>query len=196
MFNFGRNATVSAFKSIEESNMEVVTKRSKDTVICPIVYGSMAFYLGKNKSQDMNTHRWSLFIRGPNDEDLSIFVSKVAFSLHESFAEPVRVIEKAPFEVSELGWGEFAAKIRIFFKDPEEQPIDVAHVIKLYPPGGSAAGLLSLLFHWCIISRAKDDEYTNNSVSSASLCSYTFLISLLRHITSSPLFTHTLAYLL
>lgn len=95
-----------------------VTKRSKDTVVCPIVYGSMAFYLGKNKSQDLNTHRWSLFIRGPNDEDLSIFVSKVAFSLHESFAEPVRVIEKAPFEVSELGWGEFAAKIRIFFKDP------------------------------------------------------------------------------
>jgi YEATS domain-containing protein 4 len=107
-------------------------RTSNTTVLAPIVYGSAAFYLGK-KGEQTSTHRWTLFIRGPNDEDLSVFVSKVAFSLHESFAEPVRIIEKPPFEVTELGWGEFAAKIRIFFKDPEEQPIDVAHTIKLYP---------------------------------------------------------------
>ncbi len=109
--------------------------RINDTiVVCPIVYGSAAFYLGKKgKGGETSTHRWTLFVRGPNDEDLSVFVSKIAFSLHESFAEPVRIIDKPPFEVTELGWGEFAAKIRIFFKDPEEQPIDLAHTIKLYP---------------------------------------------------------------
>ena len=32
------------------------------------------------------------------------------------------------------GWGEFDAGIRIMFKDPTEQPVDLAHLLKLYPP--------------------------------------------------------------
>ncbi len=51
--------------------------------------GSIAFYLGK-KADQLATHRWTLFVRGPNDEDLSVFIEKVAFTLHPSFAEPVR----------------------------------------------------------------------------------------------------------
>ncbi len=128
------------FTSSSSSDIgETRNKRCEETTIaCPIVYGNSAFYLGK-KAHETATHRWTLFVRSPNGEDLSVFVSKVAFSLHESFAEPVRVVEKAPFEVTELGWGEFAAKIRIFFRDPEEQPVDIVHVIKLYPTGSSAA---------------------------------------------------------
>lgn len=38
----------------------------------------------------------------------------------------------APFEITEAGWGEFEAGIRIFFKDSDEQPLDIAHTIKLY----------------------------------------------------------------
>jgi len=38
--------------------------------------------------------------------------------------------------VSETGWGEFEAGLRIFFKDPNESPIDLFHNIKLYPKGG------------------------------------------------------------
>jgi YEATS domain-containing protein 4 len=107
--------------------------RIPDTAVAmPIVYGSCAFYLGK-KSHETATHKWTLFVRGPKNEDISVYISKVAFSLHESFAEPVRVLESPPYEVTELGWGEFAAKIRIFFRDPEEQPVDIVHVIKLYP---------------------------------------------------------------
>jgi YEATS domain-containing protein 4 len=59
------------------------------TVAAPIIYGSVAFWLGK-KADDTATHRWTLFIRGPNDEDLSTFISHVAFSLHPSFSEPIR----------------------------------------------------------------------------------------------------------
>lgn len=32
----------------------------------------------------------TVFVRGPNDEDLTAFVSKIIFSLHPSFAIPVR----------------------------------------------------------------------------------------------------------
>jgi len=124
------------------SSLDVTKKRRLNAsfVACPVVYGSVCFYLGK-KADEFATHRWTLFIRGPNDEDLSVFVSKVAFSLHESFAESVRVITSPPFEVTEHGWGEFTAKIRIFFRDPEEQPIDVSHTIKLYPPGMTNSSL-------------------------------------------------------
>ena len=80
-------------------------------------------------------------------------------TLHPSFAEPLRskyflvycrynylinslafvcffktVVDRAPFEVTEFGWGEFEAGIRIIFKDKSEQPIDIAHHLKLYPP--------------------------------------------------------------
>ena len=53
-------------------------RASNTTVLAPIVYGSAAFYLVR-RGEQTSTHRWTLFIRGPNDEDLSVFVSKVAF---------------------------------------------------------------------------------------------------------------------
>ena len=102
-------------------------------VACPFVYGSIAYYLGK-KADQYASHKWSLFIRGPNFEDLSCFVSKVVFTLHPSFADPIREIVEPPYQVSEYGWGEFEAGIRIFFRDPNEQPIDLIHHIRLYPP--------------------------------------------------------------
>jgi YEATS domain-containing protein 4 len=98
--------------------------------------------LPKKSLDNQATHKWTLFVRGPNDEDLSCFVSKIAFSLHQSFAEPVRIITNTPFEVTASGWGEFEAGIRIFFKDPTEQPIDLLHVIKLYHPENTDKAVL------------------------------------------------------
>lgn len=72
------------------------TKRKREDsvtcVVCPIVYGSLAYFLGK-KSEEA-THKWTLFVRGPNDEDLSTFVAQVCFSLHPSFPEPLRSMNK------------------------------------------------------------------------------------------------------
>ncbi len=102
-------------------------------VTCPFVYGSIAYYMGK-KADSYASHKWSLFIRGPNFEDMSSFVSRVVFTLHPSFAIPIREIMEPPYQVSEYGWGEFEAGIRIFFRDPNEQPIDLIHQIRLYPP--------------------------------------------------------------
>ena len=35
------------------------------SVHCPIAYGSIAFWLGK-KAEETQTHRWTLFVRGPH----------------------------------------------------------------------------------------------------------------------------------
>jgi len=97
-------------------------KRLERTTACvPIVYGSVAFYLGK-KADEYQTHQWTLHVRGPDgSEDLSQVVSKVVFQLHASFAQPTRELTDPPYEVTERGWGEFEAQIRIVWKDPTEK---------------------------------------------------------------------------
>lgn len=129
------------------------------SVHAAISYGSLAYWLGR-KADESATHRWTLFVRGnavfqilgalhylrtlysstsgPHGEDVSYFISKVVFRLHDSFATPVREVTTFPFEVTENGWGEFDAVIRIHFKDPQEEPIEFTHSLKLYPPGNMA----------------------------------------------------------
>ncbi len=62
-----------------------------------------------------------------------VFISKVIFTLHPSFAISVREVTSHPFEVHEAGWGEFDAGIEIHFHDPDEKPISITHLLKLYP---------------------------------------------------------------
>ncbi|KAI2510253.1 YEATS family [Fragilaria crotonensis] len=89
---------------------EAATKnRLANTTVClPIVYGSIAFFLGK-KADEYHTHKWTLYLRGPNDEDLGVCIQKVVFQLHPSFAQP----------------------------DPSEKATVVNHGIKLYPQGST-----------------------------------------------------------
>ena len=108
--------------------------RLLNTTVCvPVVYGSMAFPLKKPDANN-NTHQWTLYLRGPNNEDLSAGIAKVVFQLHPSFAQPVRELTAPPFEVTEKGWGEFEASIRIVWRDVGEKAMVLTHTIKLYPP--------------------------------------------------------------
>eukprot|EP00581_Thalassiosira_minuscula_P010177 CAMPEP_0183711198 /NCGR_PEP_ID=MMETSP0737-20130205/6761_1 /TAXON_ID=385413 /ORGANISM="Thalassiosira miniscula, Strain CCMP1093" /LENGTH=292 /DNA_ID=CAMNT_0025939649 /DNA_START=51 /DNA_END=925 /DNA_ORIENTATION=- len=133
--------------------------RLENTTTClPIAYGSVAFYLGK-KSDEYHTHRWTLYVRSPNNTtattddnnnnsdssssstntnkqqfDLSAAISKVVFQLHPSFARPTRELTEPPYEVTETGWGEFEASIRIIWKEcSEERSTILTHGIRLYP---------------------------------------------------------------
>ena len=44
----------------------------------------------KNPSPEGFTHDWQVFVRGPGSDDISQFVEKVVFHLHESFFKPKR----------------------------------------------------------------------------------------------------------
>ena len=102
--------------------------RLENTIAClPVATGSVAFYLG-NKS-DTQTHEWTLYVRGPSGEDLSVVLDKVIFQLHPSFAQPTRELTEPPYEVTERGWGEFEAQIRLVWKDPAEQSV----LVRVYP---------------------------------------------------------------
>lgn len=67
---------------------EVEGGKSKFTF--PIIYGNSAVAL--KKPDNDHTHKWTVFVRGFNNEDISTYVRKVVFKLHESFLQPTRGI--------------------------------------------------------------------------------------------------------
>ena len=88
-----------------------------------------------------HTHRWRVFVKGVNDEDISYWLKKVQFKLHETYAQSVRTIEAPPFEVCETGWGEFEIQIKLYFvQESMEKPQTVWHSLKLHPYGEDAEG--------------------------------------------------------
>ena len=72
------------------------TKRMKGVSISrPIYYGSIAYSLnGKKASEAEHTHRWTVMVKGLNNEDLSYYIKKVVFKLHETYPNPLRSKEK------------------------------------------------------------------------------------------------------
>jgi YEATS domain-containing protein 4 len=105
------------------------------TIVKPIVIGNTAKYFGKKREEDGHTHQWTVYLKPYLNEDYSIFIKKVHFKLHDSYANPNRIVTKPPYEVSETGWGEFEVVIKIHFNDPLERPVTVYHILKLFQPG-------------------------------------------------------------
>jgi len=72
------------------------------------------------KTPQGHTHDWSIFVRGAENADISHFVKKVVFLLHESFTRPKRVCKEPPYKVSETGYGSFSLPVEIYFRNKEE----------------------------------------------------------------------------
>eukprot|EP00041_Stephanoeca_diplocostata_P007356 m.103105 g.103105 ORF g.103105 m.103105 type:complete len:173 (-) comp16838_c0_seq4:964-1482(-) len=100
----------------------------------PILYGSIATKVANaSKIHPEHTHTWDVYVKCPNDRDLGKIVKKVVFKLHDSFTHPNRTVDKAPYSVTESGWGEFEIQIKIHWVDPREKPVSFYHLLKLYP---------------------------------------------------------------
>ncbi|CAH7688856.1 YEATS domain-containing protein 4 [Phakopsora pachyrhizi] len=64
-------------------------------------------------------------------DNLSHFIKKVSFKIHNSYPNPLWMIDRAPYEINETGWGEFLIYIKMYFLHnwfpdpiniPEHQP--------------------------------------------------------------------------
>ncbi|MGH0151100.1 UNVERIFIED_CONTAM: hypothetical protein FKN15_057864 [Acipenser sinensis] len=108
------------------------------TIVKPIVYGNVARYFGKKREEDGHTHQWTVYVKPYRNEDMSAYVKKIQFKLHESYGNPLRVVTKPPYEITETGWGEFEIIIKIFFIDPNERPVTLYHLLKLFQSDSSA----------------------------------------------------------
>ncbi|KAI8371754.1 yeats family-domain-containing protein [Radiomyces spectabilis] len=105
------------------------------SVTRPFYFGNIAMPLtGKKAADSDHTHKWTVMVRGINNEDLSYYIKKVVFKLHETYANPLRTVEQPPFEVSETGWGEFEIMIKIHFQAvTSEKPVTLYHHLRLHP---------------------------------------------------------------
>lgn len=101
-------------------------------IVKPIVFGNIARYFGKKREEDGHTHQWTVYVKPYDNEDMSAYVKKIHFKLHESYANPNRILTKPPYELTETGWGEFEIVIKIYFHDPNERPVTLYHILKLF----------------------------------------------------------------
>ncbi|BCS20789.1 YEATS domain-containing protein YAF9 [Aspergillus puulaauensis] len=123
------------------------TKRVRGvSIFRPFIFGSEATPFDPDAKPEGvpadHTHQWRVYVRGVNGEDISYWLKKVQFKLHETYAQNVRTVENAPYEVVETGWGEFEIQIKIYFvPESTEKPQTLWHSLKLHPYGPDAEGM-------------------------------------------------------
>ncbi|CAI4050234.1 hypothetical protein N7582_004864 [Saccharomyces uvarum] len=115
-----------------------ISKRIKTlSVSRPVIYGNTAKKMGSVKPPNApaeHTHLWTIFVRGPQNEDISYIIKKVVFKLHDTYPNPLRSIEAPPFELTETGWGEFDINIKIYFvEEANEKMLNFYHRLRLHP---------------------------------------------------------------
>uniref|UniRef100_A0A1B0B5N6 YEATS domain-containing protein n=1 Tax=Glossina palpalis gambiensis TaxID=67801 RepID=A0A1B0B5N6_9MUSC len=76
--------------------------------------------LRSKKTPEGFTHDWELYVKGVSGADISCFVEKVIFNLHESFPKPKRVCKEPPYTIQESGYAGFMLPIDIYFRIREE----------------------------------------------------------------------------
>ncbi|CDU24704.1 related to YAF9-Component of a chromatin modifying complex [Sporisorium scitamineum] len=91
--------------------------------------GSSATISIRGRDQEHDYHKMV-----GNRDDISHFIKRVQFKLHDTYAQPTRNVDKFPFHVTETGWGEFEIQIKIFFvPEANEKPLTLFHHLKLHP---------------------------------------------------------------
>lgn len=64
-----------------------------------------------------DTTGWRVFVRPvPGGPDITAWLKRVVFVLHETFPNPIRAIDNPPFELDETGYGGFMLGIRLYFQ--------------------------------------------------------------------------------
>lgn len=70
---------------------------------------------------------WTAYVRGTEGRDIDTFVEKVVFHLPDSFPFPKRVIEQAPFQLSETSLTSFMMTIDVYFKCTQQTKMTFNH---------------------------------------------------------------------
>ncbi|CAG9937726.1 unnamed protein product [Clonostachys rosea f. rosea IK726] len=110
----------------------------------PFIVGSTALPFSETNPRpagvpDNHTHSWQVFVKGVEDTDITYWLRRVQFKLHESIPNYVRMVDGEPgkpFIVNETGWGEFDIAIKLYYvNDSGEKPQTLYHYLRLHPYG-------------------------------------------------------------
>ncbi|CAG0882926.1 unnamed protein product [Cyprideis torosa] len=105
-------------------------------VVKKVVIGNLAYSFGQKRAEDGHTHQWTVYIKPYLNEDMSAWIRKIHFRLHDSYANRDRIVTKPPYEVTETGWGEFEVAIKVYFqgaKPGQDKPVTFHHLLRLFP---------------------------------------------------------------
>ncbi|KAK2962550.1 putative YEATS family protein [Blattamonas nauphoetae] len=97
----------------------------------PVVYGNAVKWEGDEK-QGRKHMKWIAYLKSPYGNDLSTFVSSVTFHIHETFLRPQIKLTKPPYEIKELGWGEFPVGITVAFQRSLYPPVSFTFQLRLF----------------------------------------------------------------
>ncbi|KAL1848535.1 NuA4 histone H4 acetyltransferase complex and the SWR1 complex subunit [Diaporthe australafricana] len=111
----------------------------------PFIYGTTARPFDPDKNPkppgtpEDHTHSWSVFVKGIDDVDITYWLKRVQFKLHESIPNHVRMIDGQkgePFAVHETGWGEFEITIKMYYvPESSEKAQTLYHHLRLHAYG-------------------------------------------------------------
>ncbi|CAI6088824.1 unnamed protein product [Clonostachys chloroleuca] len=114
----------------------------------PFIVGSTALPFSETNPRpagvpDNHTHSWQVFVKGVEDTDITYWLRRVQFKLHESIPNYLTyralVVDGEPgkpFVVNETGWGEFDIAIKLYYvNDSGEKPQTLYHYLRLHPYG-------------------------------------------------------------
>ncbi|KAM7197050.1 YEATS family domain containing protein [Naviculisporaceae sp. PSN 640] len=111
----------------------------------PFIYGTTARPFDEKTNPkppgvpDDHTHSWTVFVKGIDDVDITYWLRRVQFKLHESIPNHVRMVdgEKGkPFQIHETGWGEFEIAMKLYYvPESSEKPQTLYHHLRLHPYG-------------------------------------------------------------
>jgi YEATS domain-containing protein 4 len=110
----------------------------------PFIVGSTALPFSETNPRpagvpDNHTHSWQVFVKGLEDTDVTYWLRRVQFKLHESIPNYVRMVDGEPgrpFVVNETGWGEFDIAIKLYYvNESGEKPQTLYHYLRLHPYG-------------------------------------------------------------
>ncbi|CAL6015707.1 YEATS_family protein [Hexamita inflata] len=86
-----------------------------------VMYGFVRQNLQESADSE-NWNAWSIFVQSSQNQEMSDYVDRVTFILHESFSDNKRTVFNPPYETTILGLQECYAYIFIYFKDASVQP--------------------------------------------------------------------------
>lgn len=159
------------------------------SVYRPFIYGTTAkpFDPVKNPKPEGtppdHTHSWTVFVKGVDNADITYWLKKVQFKLHESIPNPLRsmfyiaalprvkansslAVEASPgqpFTVSETGWGEFEMQIKLHYtSESNEKPQTLWHHLRLHPYGTDeekAKQAVTEVRAWCYEEQIFNEPY-------------------------------------
>ncbi|KAH8591805.1 yeats family-domain-containing protein [Bisporella sp. PMI_857] len=152
-------------------------KRIKGTAISrPFVYGTTAREFDEvtnPRPADVpaeHTHSWTVFVKGVDDADITYWLKKVQFKLHETIANSVRTIENVapgePFETHATGWGQFEITIKFYYiPEANEKAQALYHLLRLHPYGDEKQQNMQKenkeVTSWCYEEMVWNEPYEN-----------------------------------